>query len=182
MLGRDRFDLRALPMPMRLEIAYAIQRRVDERRTKTRPDTLRRLLNQLPTSGVSSLLDRNPDQWNTHLGFSSERGSVARRFLLDAIGYLRDLIDGVGWDAEYPRDVWLLRRLGYPGRDTALRFDGIEPVWLRELTKRWARWRLSTGTTVGTVEADVRAITGFAQSCPSLHRGPEGPHKRRSCT
>jgi hypothetical protein len=65
-------------MPMRLEIAYAIQRRVDERRTKTRPDTLRRLLNQLPTSGVSSLLDRNPDQWNTHLGFSSnEAASLA---------------------------------------------------------------------------------------------------------
>lgn len=35
MVGRDRFDLRALPMPMRLEIAYAIQRRVEERRTKT---------------------------------------------------------------------------------------------------------------------------------------------------
>jgi hypothetical protein len=33
--GRDRFDLRRLPM--RLEIAYAIQRRADERRTITRP-------------------------------------------------------------------------------------------------------------------------------------------------
>ena len=54
---------------------------------------------------------------SSYLEFSSERGSVERRFLLDAIGYLRDLVDGAGWDAEYPRDVWLLRRLGYPGRD-----------------------------------------------------------------
>jgi integrase len=172
-VGRDRFDLRALPTPMRLEIAYAIQRRVDERRTKTRPDTLRRLLRQLPASGVTSLLDRSPDDWNVHLGFSSERGSVERRFLLDAIGYLRDVIDGVGWDAEYPRDVWLLRRLGYYGRDAVLRFDRIEPAWLRSLTKRWVRWRLSTGTGLGTVIADVCAITRFAQSCPSLQRGPE---------
>ena len=173
MIGRDRFDLRALPIPMRLEIAYAIQRRVEARRTKTRPDQVRRLLRKLPAGGVSSLLDQTPAEWNAYLGFSSERGSIERRFLLDAIGYLRDLTDGVGWDSEYPRDVWLLRRLGYPGRDAALRFDRIGPVWLRELTKRWARWRLSTGTALATVAADVRAITGFARSFPSLQRGPE---------
>jgi integrase len=171
--GRDRFDLRPLPMPMRLEIAYAIQCRVDERRTMTRPHHIRRLLRALPGGGVASLLDRSPESWMSYLGFSSERGYIERRFLLDAIGYLRDLIEGVGWDAEYPRDVWLLRRLGYPGRDTCLRFTEIEPIWLRQLTKRWARWRLSTGISIGTVSADVRAITGFAQCFPALHRGPE---------
>lgn len=171
--GRDRFDLRRLPLPMRLEVAYAIQRRVDERRTKTRPDTLRRLLHRLAASGASSLLDRSPEDWGACLGFSSERGSVERRFLLDAIGYLRDLMEGVGWDAEYPRDVWLLRRLGHAGRDAALRFDQIEPTWLRSLAKRWARWRLSTGVALATVMGDVRAITRFAQACPSLQRGPE---------
>jgi len=67
----------------------------------------------------------------------------------------------------------LLRRLGYPGRDAVLRFDEIPPAWLRALTKRWARWRLSTGTALTTVLADVRAITGFAQPFPSLQRGPE---------
>jgi hypothetical protein len=46
--GRDRFDLRALPTPMRWEIAYAIQRRVDERRTKTRPENILRLVRALP--------------------------------------------------------------------------------------------------------------------------------------
>jgi hypothetical protein len=157
--GRDRFDLRALPTPMRWEVAYAIQRRVDERRTKTRPESVLRLLRALPGSGATSLLDRSPEEWTAYLGYSGERGYIERRFLLDAIGYLRDLIDGVGWDAEYPRDVWLLRRLGYPGRDGQLRFDGIEAMWLRALVKRWIRWRLSTGTSVGTVRADIRAIT-----------------------
>ncbi len=173
MFGRDRFDLQALPVPMRLEIAYAIQRRVDARRTKTRPDQIRALLRKLSASGASSLLDHTAEDWNASLGFSSRHGDSERRFLLDAVGYLRDLDDGIGWDAEYPRDVWLLRRLGYPCRDAVLRFDRIEPVWLREMTKRWARWRLSTGTALATVLADVRAITRFARSFPSLKRGPE---------
>jgi hypothetical protein len=108
-----------------------------------------------------------------YLGFSSERGYIERRFLLDAIGYLRDLAEGTGWDAEFPRDVWLLRRLGFGDRDTQLTFTGIAAVWLRELAKRWARWRLSTGTAVATVGADVRAITLFAQAFPVLQRGPE---------
>jgi hypothetical protein len=73
--GRDRFDLRRLPTPMRLEVAYAIQCRVDERRTKTRPDTIRRLLRRLPGGGVDSLLDRSLDSWIGYLEFSSERGS-----------------------------------------------------------------------------------------------------------
>lgn len=171
--GRDKFDLRALPTPMRWEIAYAIQRRVDERRTKTRPESILRLTRALPRSGATSLLDRAPEEWTAYLGYSSERGYIERRFLLDAISYLHDLIDGVGWDEEYPRDVWLLRRLGYPSRDGQLRFDSIEPTWLRALTKRWIRWRLSTGISVGAARADVRAITLFAQSFPSLHRGPQ---------
>ena len=173
MFGLDRFDLRALPTPMRSEVAYAIQCRVDARRTKTRPDQIRRLLRKLPGSGARSLLDLSLLEWNQYLRFSSERGSIERRFLLDAIGYLRDLTEGVGWDSEYPRDVWLLRRLGHPGRDATIRFDSIEAIWLRELTKRWTRWRLSVGTAVATVIADVRAITRFASSSPSLRRGPQ---------
>jgi integrase len=171
--GQDRFDLRPLPIPMRYEIAYAIQCRVDERRTQTRPYQIRRLLRALPGGGVDSLLDRTPESWMTYLGFSSERGYIERRFLLDAIGYLRDVVEGTGWDAEFGRDVWLLRRLGFPGRDTTFQFTGIGPIWLRQLTKRWARWRLSTGISVGTVGADIRAITLFSESFPALQRGPE---------
>lgn len=171
--GQDKFDLRGLPTPMRWEIAYAIQRRVEERRTKTRPESILRLLRALPRSGATSLLDRTPQEWATYLGYSPERGHIERRFLLDAISYLTDLFEGVGWDSEYPRDVWLLRRLGYPGRDGQLCFEGIEARWLRELTKRWIRWRLSTGITLATVSGDVRAITLFAQSFPALARGPQ---------
>ena len=36
--GEDRFDLRALPPQLRLEIQYVVQRRVDVNRTRTTPD------------------------------------------------------------------------------------------------------------------------------------------------
>ena len=74
-----------------------------------------------------------------------DRKSIARRFLADTLSWLDDLDHGVGWDSEFDRDIWQLRRLGYPNRDRRLRFDRIGPAWLRLLTKRWARWRLSTG-------------------------------------
>jgi hypothetical protein len=70
-------------------------------------------LRALPGGGVASLLGRSPESWWPISG-SSERGHIERRFLLDAVGYLRDLIEGVGWDAEFPCDVWLLRRIGFP--------------------------------------------------------------------
>lgn len=68
-------------------------------------------------------------------GFSSEHGDSERRFLLDAIGYLRDLDEG-GLGQQVPANVWLLRRPGYPARDAVLSFPGSSTPWLRELIKR----------------------------------------------
>jgi integrase len=88
---------------------------------------------------------------------------------------LEDLLQGEGWEAEFPRDIWLLRRLGYPpGSGPArLRFDRIGQPWLRELAKRWARWRLSTGLSSHHVERDVSALirlSTFLAACgPGLH-------------
>ena len=65
--------------------------------------------------------------------------------LIFARRQLEDLADaGEGWDAEYGRDVWRLHNLGFGGRQR-LRFDRIPQPWLKQLVKRWARWRISTG-------------------------------------
>lgn len=169
--GVDRFDLRYLPPVMRAEIAYGLQRRADERRTQTSPLQLRRLLKRLP-DGVDSLTERTLEQWLAAMGWDGPRKHVARRFLVDTCEWLEDLADGVGWDVEYDRDVWRLRRLGFPTRNGTLRFDGIAPLWLRTLTKRWARWRLSTGISRSTVCHGVRAIVLLAETFPQLRRGP----------
>ena len=168
--GHDRFDLRHLPPVMRAEFAYGLQRRADEVRTQTRPDQLRRLLKRLP-AGVESLRERDRHEWFDVLGWR-DRTSVARRFLVDTLGWLDDLDSGVGWDSEFDRDVWQLRRLGYPNRDSCLRFDRIEPLWLRLLTKRWARWRLSTGTSPTSVSMGVKCVIDFAAATPQLGQRP----------
>jgi integrase/ferredoxin len=169
--GHDRFDLRHLPPLMRAEFAYGLQRRADEVRTQTRPDQLRRLLKLLP-AGVDSLCAHNGKDWLEALGWA-DRKSVARRFLIDTLGWLDDLANGVGWDSEFDRDVWQLRRLGYPNRESCLRFDRIEPMWLRMLAKRWARWRLSTGMNPTSVSAGLKCVIDFATASPELDRGPQ---------
>lgn len=169
--GHDRFDLRKLPPVMRAEFAYGLQRRADEARTQTRPQELRRLWKRLP-AGVGSLRVRDHHAWLTALGWQGHK-TTASRFLADTLDWLDDLEHGVGWDSEFDRDVWQLRRLGYPNRDSALRFDGIEPLWLRLLTKRWARWRLSTGVNPITVGTGVRLVIDLAGRNPQLRRGPE---------
>ena len=171
--GCDRFDLRRYPEVMRAEIAYGLQRRADEARTQTTPGDLRRLLKLLP-AGAQSLRERSAGQWLEVLGWAGrEHKCVARRFLTDTLAWLDDLAEGLGWDSEFGRDVWQLRRLGYPCRDARLRFDRIEAGWLRDLAKRWARWRLSTGISVGAVDNGVLAVTRLAEAFPQLRRGPQ---------
>lgn len=77
---------------------------------------------------------------------------MSRQFLVDTLDLLDDLALGVGWDTEFDRDVWQLRRLGFPHLRATIPFDAIEPDWLRHLTKRWTRWRLSTGQTTTGVK------------------------------
>jgi hypothetical protein len=50
------------------------------------------------------------------------------------------------WDREYGRDVWRLSELGIHDRGIAnISFTDIPQPWLKDLAKRWARWRLATG-------------------------------------
>ncbi|GAB2756266.1 tyrosine-type recombinase/integrase [Sinomonas atrocyanea] len=66
------------------------------------------------------------------------------------------------WEAEFPRDVWDARKLGITARGRSrIRFDSITRPWLKDLAKRWARWRLSTGLTVESAALGTAAIDSF---------------------
>jgi len=119
----------------------------------------------LPRPAAAAVLDWSPEQWSEffdahHAARHGQNGQLA--FLRYAHGRLEDLQSGSGWEAEFPRDVWELRRLGIEGRKR-LRFDGIPQPWLRQLAKRFARWRLSIGRSPIQTYVDVQAVTRLAR-------------------
>jgi integrase len=85
------------------------------------------------------------------------------------------LAHGRGWEAEYPRDIWRLRNLGICDGPTArLHFDRIPQPWLRDLVKRWTRWRLATSLSAETAGRGVRALARFGTFLASAAIGVTG--------
>lgn len=168
--GEDHFDFRSLPPQLRLEVQYAIQCRVDANRTRTTPRSIKPLLDHLTGQGGAtvSLLDHPLQDWPARLPAAASTTSP-RAFLAYAIDCLLDVRDGTGWDSEYSRDVWLLRRLGVAaGHGARLDFTPVQPHWLRELAKRWCRWRISCGIGLGQLRKDLIAVVRLSGLTPGL--------------
>lgn len=157
--SREQADLAALPDRLRLEVQYVLQCRHDDNMTKTRPGSVRSMVSLLAGSGAASLLDRGEAGWRA----ACPARDVGEGRLAALVAYahrkVSDLAEGEGWDNEYPRDTWRLRRLGISSRCAALQFAGISQPWLKDLAKRWTRWRLSTGLHPGSCSRGVTALT-----------------------
>jgi integrase len=122
-----------------------------------------RLLADLP---VTSLLDWDEEAFRTSFGRPAPKDTGPRALIIYGLRKLEDLSEGHGWETEYSRDVWRLRLLGRrtgDGSPSRLRFDAIPQPWLKELAKRWVRWRLSSGLGSTAAARCVTAITRFAQ-------------------
>ena len=165
--GDDRFDFRPFGdrRQLKLELQYALQRRHDERQVKTPAAVARPVIALAVASPTTSLFDWPIERWveffdANHSAKHGQNGQVA--FLRYAYHSLEDLLCGTGWEAEFPRDIWELRRLGIEGRKR-LKFDGIPQSWLRDLAKRFARWRLSIGRSPIQTYVDVQAVTRLAR-------------------
>jgi len=101
--------------------------------------------------------------------------NTARALLRFACRQIDQLAHGRGWEAEYPRDIWRLRNLGICDGPTArLHFDRIPQPWLRDLVKRWTRWRLATSLSAGTAGRGVRALARFGALLASAAIGVTG--------
>ncbi len=133
--------LDGLPPQLRLEVAYALQCRRDERGTTCPPAVVMQVVRFLAAAGEVSLTGRTEQQWATSIGRPAPRDSNPRALLVFARRRVEDLTRVGGWEDEYDHDVWHLRRLGFEGNPT-LSFDQIPQPWLRELIKKWVRWRL----------------------------------------
>jgi integrase len=161
----ETIELGKLARQLKLEVQYALQCRRDDRTGKLAPAIVRRAVNFLAEGWVVSLLDNGEDELRAKAYRRMPQDPAVGRFLVYAHRKLADLAHGgAGWEAEFGRDVWLMRRLGRPGNDK-LSFEKIPQPWLRDLAKRWVRWRLAAELNLETVRRGVRSLTRFGAFC-----------------
>jgi integrase len=176
--GTARIDFRGLAPQLKLELQYAVQSRHDQATVIAAPSVIAWAIRITKHAAVTSLLDLSAEQW---LELAGAKEGTYQRFLIFARETVETLRDGAGWEVEYPRDIWRLHRLPgltpSPGKPPHarmnLRFDRLTQPWLRTLVKRWARLRLSSGLSLGTVQNDLLGLTRFstflAESAPQVH-------------
>lgn len=171
--GEPRFDLRHLTPQVRLEMQYVLQCRAGERRARTTPRSVQPLISYLAERRAGTLLDHSAGFWRAQVSAAHGSTSTLRAFIGYALDCLTRLRDGTGWDSEYDRDVWQLARLGLPvTRRARFDFRSISPGWLRDLIKRWLRWRISGGLALGQVRKDCTALTRMARLASGLTPDP----------
>ncbi|MGH4007715.1 MAG: tyrosine-type recombinase/integrase [Pseudonocardiaceae bacterium] len=166
-VGTAHIDLRGLNPQLTLEFQYALQRRHDEQARTTPPKAVRDAVWQAQKAGVTSLMDYSEQEWRQA---SRSRLREPGLFILDAWDAVETLRDGVGWEVEYPRDVWRLHKLpgittshGQPAPHRRLRFGRVTQPWLRQLGKRWVRLRLTSGLSVASANASLEALIRFSE-------------------
>ena len=159
-------SLTALAPQLRLEAQYVLQCRRDEQLARTPVTTVARMVRLLAGLPITSLMDWDEQTFRTSFGRPAPKDTGPRALVIYGLRKLEDLAEGHGWETEYPRDIWRLRRLGRrtgDGSPSRLRFDAIPQPWLKELAKRWVRWRLSSGLGSTAAARCVTVITRFAQ-------------------
>ena len=168
----DCFDLSALDGQLRLELAYVLQCRHDERAGRLNGQAFAHVVQLAADSGCASLLEWPVDAWLERMPGSArtrvERHAVVRY----AWRVVEDLAVGANPDDVYACNVWDARRLGMPEHARSglrVRFDRISPDWLRETTKRWVRFRLAGEKALSTARADTGAIASFSQFLTARH-------------
>jgi len=166
-IENETIRLDRLAPQLRLEIQYALQCRHDERTTKAAPEVVMAVVRFLATTSVRSLLDETENTWRAQIGRPAPKDSSPRSLLTYARRKVEDLADANGWEGEYPRDVWQMRRLGFDGNQT-LQFVAVPQPWLRELVKRWLRWRLGAGLGLEAARRGLGSLTRFAHFCDDI--------------
>ena len=174
-VGRARYDLTTLPETLRRESQYLLQA-LHDRNTASIPFSLgQEFFGTLRRSGIETLTEIPRDSWRdwwaVH-GSSRGLGSISLlRFASDA---LADLVEGTGWDNEYPRDVWDRHRLGIAGKVRYLDFRDITQPGLRDLVKRWCRQRLTAkGMDMNGVSKDLLAMRHLSASLTKRRPGKD---------
>jgi site-specific recombinase XerD len=165
--ANPRVRLEPLGRQARLEFQFGLQCRYDQANKLTPVRALSSAVSLLARSGVHSMMDLSTEEWRAHLGGDRLRSfnSMARNFLLDVRFCLEVmLVEDDPWADQFPRETWDLRLLGLSSAKVRhLRFAPIVQPWMKELVKRWCRWRLSQGLSPSTVIGNLVACASFSR-------------------
>jgi integrase len=171
----------AVPMAplLGLELRFVIQHRHDTGEGFISPRNWGLLVERLDAIDVGSLLDHDIEAW------SAERPGPRQTPLWLAYGRyawktLLEFRTRCGLADPWEPDVWHVRalpidELARMARNRTLDWRPVEPAWLRELCKRWARHRLRQGISVGHVASVRRGIVALVEFCEKGGWPLDGP-------
>lgn len=172
-IGAPKFDMRGVPTVVQLELQYALQCRQQAGRAQMGPQIFGQVTRWITGLGVASVLERSDAFWTRS---AAERfGPKVRANPLGWVRYVRhralELRDHEAGTDLWPLDTWSIDQLDIDGRYAhqparRIYFSEIDPGWLRELVKRWARWRISTATkSPASVSCSTSSIRRFCRFC-----------------
>ena len=161
-------DVSGLPPRLALEVQYIFQSWVDRGTKRADVYGWNKALKVLRAANEASLLDASVEEWVARLRCGPRLGgynNYAASFFRWGWAELDVLLNGIGWDREYPLDQWRLALVGHPEYPKrTLDFEPIDLPWLRDLAKRWVRHRLAVGIAVTTVGIDMMALHNLSAS------------------
>jgi integrase len=184
-----RYDLRALPELVRLELQFALQCRHDARGARLEPVAFRHATRWVAELDVASLLERS-GRFFEHAArerFASTRargrGCPELAWVRYARARLQDLRDRHSGIDAWEWDTWTVEQIGVDARyahqpQRRIYFADIEPAWLRELAKRWARWRItSVSLSPEAAAGTTNALRAFCRWLAAEHALPATPRE-----
>jgi integrase len=153
-VSAPRYDMAPLPPTLRLEMAFALQCRMQARRAQMSPLIFGQVVRWLRDRGARSVLERGETYWSA----DAERRFPVRAMRGNPMGWLRfvrqcslRLREQHSGHEVWQWDTWPTDQLDTDRRwahqpTRRIYFAEIDPPWLRELVKRWAKWRLTSAT------------------------------------
>ena len=171
-----RYDMRGLPQVVQLEMQLALQLRQQARKGQMQPLTFGQVVRWLDDEDARSVLEHGEAWWVN----SAKLRWPTRRLQANPLAWLRyvrqcsmALREEHSGEEVWRWDTWPTDRIDVDGRwahqpARRIYFAEIDPMWLREMVKRWARWRITSATkspaSIAVSTSSIRRFCRWAET------------------
>ena len=168
--------MRGLPQVVQLEMQLALQLRQQARKGQMQPLTFGQVVRWLDDEHARSVLEHGEAWWVN----SAKLRWPTRRLQANPLAWLRyvrqcamALREEHSGEEVWRWDTWPTDRIDVDGRwahqpARRIYFAEIDPMWLREMVKRWARWRITSATkspaSIAVSTSSIRRFCRWAET------------------